>query len=161
MESKLKARTPWHTKFERPAEPRIVELSGKAANKWGCGKMLIATPRLVDGEMRKIERGKLATITQIRERLAKDFKVASTCQLTTGIFIRIAAEAAEEDRSGGKEDVTPYWRVIREDGSLIGKFPGGVEAQAERLREEGHTIEPGKGKKLPRVKDFDRSLAQL
>jgi len=33
-----------------------------------------------------------------------------------------------------------------------------VEAQAEHLTEEGHTIEPGKGKKPPRVKDYEGKL---
>jgi alkylated DNA nucleotide flippase Atl1 len=56
--------------------------------------------------------------------------------------------------------VTPYWRVVRSDGSLNEKFPGGMEAQAARLREEGHTIEGGKGKKL-RVRDFERALVEV
>jgi alkylated DNA nucleotide flippase Atl1 len=40
----------------------------------------------------------------------------------------------------GREDITPYWRVVRDDGSLNEKFPGGVEAQATRLKEEGYAI---------------------
>jgi len=95
--------------------------------------------------MRSIERGKLATVGQIRERLAEDFHADFTCPLTTGIFIRIAAEAAEEDLGRGEKEITPYWRVIKADGSLNEKLPGGTEAQAARLREEGHSIEPGKG----------------
>jgi hypothetical protein len=51
--------------------------------------------------------------------------------------------------------------VIRDDGSLNEKFPGGVKAQAQRLKEEGHSITPGKGKKPPRVKDFEDSLLRL
>jgi len=39
------------------------------------------------------------------------------------------------------------------------KFPGGVIAQAARLREEGHKIICGKGKKQPKVQDFEKSLA--
>jgi len=38
------------------------------------------------------------------------------------------------------------------------KYPGAVEAQATHLTEEGHTIEPGKGKKPPKVKDFESAL---
>jgi len=30
-----------------------------------------------------------------------------------------------------------------------------------RLREEGHIIEPGKGKKPARVKDFEKALESL
>jgi len=46
-------------------------------------------------------------------------------------------------------------------GSLNEKFPGGVEAQAARLREEYHTMEPGKGKKASRAKELGKSLQKL
>ncbi|NVM56429.1 MAG: MGMT family protein, partial [Candidatus Helarchaeota archaeon] len=101
------------------------------------------------------------TQAQLRERLARDFKVDFTCPITTGIFVRIAAEAAEEDLTAGKQEVTPYWRVIKTDGGLNQKFPGGAQAQAVRLREEGHRIQPAQGKKPPRVIDFQKSLQQL
>lgn len=123
--------------------------------------MLIAKPLDVDALIRRVERGKLVTLEQIRERLAKDYRADCTCPLTTGIFLRIAAEAAEEDLSRGAKQITPYWRVIKGDGSLNQRLPGGSEAQAARLREEGHSIEPGKGKKPPKVKDFERALQRL
>jgi len=123
--------------------------------------MLIPKPLDVDALVRRIQRGKLATVDQIRERLARDFGADLTCPLTTGIFLRIAAEAAEEDATRGERDITPYWRVIKSDGSLNEKLPGGVEAQAHRLREEGHTVQPGKGKKPPHVGEFERSLQSL
>jgi len=123
--------------------------------------MLIPRPLDVDGLIRRIPRGKLATVEQIRGRLAADFHADFTCPLTAGIFIRIAAEAAEEDLSRGEREITPYWRVIKADGSLNQKLPGGTEAQAARLREEGHSIQPGKGKKAPRVEDFEKSLQKL
>jgi len=58
----------------------------------------------------------------------------------------------------GNTNVTPYWRTLKSTGEINEKYPGGAEVQAERLREEGHTIEPGRGKKPPRVKDFEKSL---
>jgi alkylated DNA nucleotide flippase Atl1 len=78
--------------------------------------------------------------------------------MTLGIFLRIISEAAEEDHGNGKKRITPYWRVIKDDGSLNPKIAGGVEAQTARLQEEGHAILPGKGKKPPRVSDFERAL---
>jgi len=81
--------------------------------------------------------------------------------MTTGIFLRIAAETAEEDSSKGERLITPYWRVIKEDGSLNEKLPGGMEAQAVHLREEGHAIQSSSGKKPPRVEDFEKSLQEL
>ena len=123
--------------------------------------MLIPNPLDVDALLRRVEKGKLITDKQIRERLARNFHADLTCPMTTGIFIRIVAEAAEEDLRNGRGEVTPYWRVIKPDGSLNEKFPGGVAAQATRLRVEGYTIEPGKGKKPPRVKEFVQSLQRL
>ncbi|MBE0415052.1 MAG: MGMT family protein [Dehalococcoidia bacterium] len=150
-----KPRKTWREKLEIEREPEVVD------DPRGRGKMLIPRPLDVDSLMRRIQKGKLATVNQIRERLAEDFHADFTCPLTTGIFIRIAAEAAEEDLSRGEKEITPYWRVIKADGSLNEKLPGGTEAQATRLREEGHSIEPGKGEKAPKVKDFGKSLQKL
>jgi alkylated DNA nucleotide flippase Atl1 len=94
--------------------------------------------------IRKIPRGQVATLAQIRNRLARWHNVDVTCPLVTGIFLRIVAEAAEEDRLAGRPEITPVWRVVRDDGKLNSKFPGGVEAQAQRLRAEGHTIQEGR-----------------
>ncbi|MBU0567212.1 hypothetical protein KJ693_03850 [bacterium] len=125
------------------------------------GRMLVPNPLDVDGLMRKVGRGRLVTVSQIREHLAGDFEAEWTCPMTTGIFIRIAAEAAEEDLCTGRGEPTPYWRVLKQDGGLNEKFPGGVEQQAVRLIEEGHIIEERKGKKPPRVKDFEKSLQEI
>jgi hypothetical protein len=149
--------------LENPPEglPKVVSGPPKWEKRFGGRRVLVATPLLVDGLIRKVEKGELITIGQIRGRLAQDFEADSTCPLTTGIFVRIAAEAAEEDLQMGKQEITPYWRVIRDDGSLNEKFPGGVAAQIAHLQEEGHTIEPAKGKKPPRVKDFEKALVEV
>lgn len=158
----MKTRATAREKLEKDQGlPRIVDIPPKMEKRFGKGKMLIPKPLDVDVLIRRVKRGKLVTQSQIREKLAKDFKTNVTCPITTGIFIRIAAEAAEEDLRIGKKQITPYWRVIRDDGSLNEKFPGGVEAQAKYLRKEGYTIEPGKGKKSPKVKDFEKHLVKL
>ena len=84
--------------------------------------------------------------------LAEAAQADSACPFSTGLFIRMVAEAAEEDRRAGKTRITPYWRTIKDDGGLNEKFPGGVRAQAARLRKEGFTVQPGKGKQPPRVR---------
>ena len=150
-----KTRKTWREKLEKEQERRVVD------DPRGRGRMLIPRPLDVDALMRKIERGKLATVEQIRGRLAKDYNADLTCPMTTGIFLRIAAEAAEEDLGRGEKQIAPYWRVIKGDGGLNEKFPGGVEAQAARLRDEGHSVEPGAGKKPPRVREFEKSLQKL
>lgn len=170
MSGKFKSRTPWREKLEKEQEPKIVDVPPKMQKAWGEGKMLIATPLLVDAEIRKIPKRKLATVTQIMGSLAKQFNTDSTCPMTTGIFLRIVAEAADEDRANGKRRIAPYWRVLKSNGSLNEKYPGGIIAQAAKLKAEGHAIEHAvetrlalsvKGKRPPKVKDFEKRLAKL
>ena len=131
------------------------------SKRLGTGMMLIPKPLDVDALIRKTRKGKLITVSEIRSRLARDNNVDVACPLTTGIFIRIAAEAAEEDLQNGRKQITPYWRVIRDDGSLNEKFPGGVKEQSRRLRDEGHSIAAARGKKPPRVRNFEDFLTRL
>ena len=100
--------------------------------------MLIATPQVIDAAVRQIPKGQTTTVTAIRRKLAEQFGADYTCPLTTGIFLRIVAENAEYERSKGKNDIAPYWRVTRADNSLNPRFPGGTEAQAFWLSQEGH-----------------------
>ena len=125
-------------------QPKLVPVPDGMTKRLGYGMMLIPTALEVDAMIRKIPRGQVSTLAQIRKRLARWHNADVTCPLVTGIFLRIIAEAAEEDRRPGRPDITPYWRVVREDGRLNAKFPGGVERQAERLREEGHRVEHGR-----------------
>jgi hypothetical protein len=159
--SKLKSGKPWREKLENPPKglPKVVKGPVKWEKRFGGRKVLVATPLIVDELVRDVPKGKLVTITQIRQRLAKDFKADSACPLTTGIFLRIISETAEEDKKQGRKQVTPYWRVVRDDGSLNDRFPGAPKLQSSYLRKEGHTVE--KGKKMPLVKDFEKSLVKL
>lgn len=149
--------------MENPGKglPKVVNGPPKWEKRFGGRRVLVPTPLLVDALIRKVRKGKLVTVREMRERLAKDFNAEATCPLTTGIFVRIASETAEEDQAKGKKRITPYWRIVRDDGSLNPKFPGGEEAQSTRLQEEGHSIEPAKGKKPPKVRDFEKHLTRL
>jgi len=179
MNDRFRPKTSWRAKLDKDQPRKLVPAS--TGFGFGPGILLIPRPSDVDAVIRKVRRGKLVTIQQIRARLAADFnslpiaernaaltkagvadrRADSACPLCTGIFLRIAAEAAEEDRRAGKTRITPYWRVVRDDGSLHEKFPGGPRAQADHLRAEGHRLEPARGKKPPKVRDFDRKLAKL
>lgn len=140
--------------------PRVVEITANMSQRWGTGTVVIPAPREVDEIMRSVPRGRLITINQIRERLAKKHGATIGCPITTGIFASIAARAAEEDTAEGKKDVTPYWRTLKVGGVLSDKFPGGVEAQAAKLKAEGHTIETGKDGKPRKVKNFEKKLVE-
>jgi len=148
MINKSKSRKRWREKFEKPGDglPKVVDGPEKWKKRFGGTRVLVPTPFLIDKVIRTVRKGKLITVNQIREKLAEDFKADSTCPLTTGIFIRICAEVAEEDLLKGKKRVTPYWRVIKVNGELNPKYPGGVKSQAARLKAEGHKIISTKGK---------------
>jgi len=161
MPAKFRSGKSWREKLEKQDHSKIVEIPASMAKRLGPGTMLIPKPLDVDALIRKAKRGKLVTVSEIRAKLARDNGVDTACPLTTGIFVRIAAEAAEEDLQNGRKQVTPYWRVIRDDGSLNEKFPGGVKAQSRRLKAEGHSITRGQGKRPPKVKDFDKALWRL
>lgn len=161
MTTKFTSRTSWREKLERSDHSKIVDIPAAMAKRLGMGTMLIPKPIDVDALIRKTRKGRLVTVSEIRSRLARDNNVDVACPLTTGIFIRIAAETAEEDLRNGRTRVTPYWRVIKDDGSLNERFPGGAQSQMRRLKEEGHRVVQGKGKKPPAVKDFEGSLTRL
>src|ERR1700687_564586 len=147
----MKTRKSWREKMHNPNLPKLVAVPPRMQKRFGTGTMLVPSPGDVEAYIRTIRKGNVTTVSQIRESLAGKHSADVTCPLTTGIFVRIAAEAAEEDASSGKAKITPYWRVLKDDGSLNPKFPGGAKQKAGRLREEGHRIVPGTGKRLPRV----------
>jgi alkylated DNA nucleotide flippase Atl1 len=156
-----KLKKSWREKLADDKDlPRVVEITGKMSTRWGTGTVVIPAPREVDEIMKSVPSGRLITINQIRTRLAKRHGASIGCPITTGIFAWIAAHAAEEDAAEGKKDITPYWRTLKAGGVLNEKYPGGVEAQAAKLKAEGHTIETNKQGKPKKVKDFEKVLVE-
>lgn len=117
--------------------PKVIELTDpKSINRYGGHNMLIAPPLAYDEIMREIPIGKLMTSDYARDYLAKKAGADFTCPLTAGIFINIAARASEER----EDDKTPYWRMLKKDGELNEKFPGGIDNHKFLLETEGHVI---------------------
>ena len=61
----------------------------------------------------------------------------------------------------GKKHITPYWRVVTKDGNLKHNFLGGTELQSAYLEKEGFAIVPGKGKRPPKVREYEKYLIEL
>ncbi len=139
--------------------PKVEKITGKMSTRWGRGTVVIPAPREVDAAMRKVRRGRLTTIDQIREVLAEKHGATIACPMTTGIFAWIAAHAADEAESAGRKRITPYWRTLKAGGQLNPKYPGGEENVVARLEAEGHKIVK-KGKRYL-VEDFERSLIKV
>ncbi|WP_273399707.1 MGMT family protein [Traorella massiliensis] len=139
--------------------PKIQIISDKTSiEKYGGEKMFFAPPIVYDEIMKTVPYGKVITVGIIRDYLAKMNHADFTDPITAGIFVSIAAWASYQ-RS---ENKTPYWRTLKANGELNAKYPGGIEAQKEKLESEGHTIIQ-KGRKNIRyyVKDYQNSLSKL
>ena len=148
----------WNEKLVTGPPPKLVNVPEKWARRIGHGQMLVPSPLLVDMAVKKIPRGKLATVNILRNYLAELYRADMTCPLTTGIFLHMVANAAEEVKEKGKKKITPYWRVLKENGSLNPKFPGGIKKQAEYLKQEGFVITKRKDDEMLYVKEFDKKL---
>jgi len=144
----MKAKKTWREKLEdSKGLPKVAEVTGKMSKRWGEGKMVIPAPLEVDQLMKKVPKGRVVTINELRAALATSHKADFACPLTTGIFSWIAAHAAAEEEAKGKKRVTPYWRTLKNGGEINAKYPGGVAAVANRLRAEGHEV-IHKGKRM-------------
>lgn len=124
----------------------------KTIKKYGGTKMLVAPPIYYDKIIKKIPKGKLTTVKQIREYLAKDNNADFTDPMTAGIFINIVAMASYQRNT----DITPYWRVLKSDGELNIKYPESIKLQKKLLEEEGYTIISKSNKYY--VKDYEKYL---
>src|SRR5689334_722063 len=99
--------------------------------------MVIPAPREVDALMKRVPKGRVATINELRAALAGKHAADFACPITTGIFSWIAAHAAAEREAAGAKRITPYWRTLKHGGELNPKYPGGVAEISRRLRAEG------------------------
>ncbi len=161
MTRRLTTRTRWRDKLYKDQPARIVNVPPPSWRRFGGARVVIPRPLDVDALIRRVPRGRLATLGMIRSALARRYRADSACPLCTGIFLRIAAEAAEEARAAGRRRISPWWRVVREDGRLNERLPGGAAEQARRLRAEKHRVAPARGRGAPRVVDFDAVLTKL
>lgn len=139
--------------------PKIQLISDeKTIKKYGGRKMLLAPPMYYDELMKKVPQGKLLTVGQMREYLAKQSGADFTDPMTAGIFVNIVAWASYQR----DDEITPYWRTLKSDGELNIKYPEAIELQKRLLEAEGHTV-ISKGVKSIRyyVENFEDSLIEL
>jgi hypothetical protein len=136
--------------------PKVCQIDGAMSKRWGTGTFVIPAPMEVDELMRRVPRGKLTTIDELRKILARKHGASIACPLTTGIFAWIAAHASAEAAAEGKKRTTPFWRTLSAKGELNPKYPGGIAGLTRRLSEEGHQVVQ-KGKRVF-VVNFEASL---
>jgi hypothetical protein len=67
-----KLKKSWQEKLNDDKDlPRVIEINERMSKRWGTGTCVIPAPREVNEIMRLVPKGRLITINQIRETLAK------------------------------------------------------------------------------------------
>lgn len=67
-----KLKKSWQEKLADSKDfPKVLKIEGKMSTRWGTGTVCIPAPIEVDEIMRKVPKGNLITINQIREVVAK------------------------------------------------------------------------------------------
>lgn len=126
MTSKRKT---WVEKRDRADAVAKKEVLEKAFADIPAGAtMLIATPQMVDAYVRQIPKGTAGSLAQMRKDLAAENGAEYSCPVTSGIFLRIVAEAAWEELQAGKKphQVAPFWRIIPANAPTAKKLSFGT-----------------------------------
>ena len=131
----------WTEKLERSRPPEVAVLDRPFADMpEGC-RMLIASPLLVDAEVRRIPPGRTVAMAELRAALAAAHGADKTCPLTAGIFLRIVSEAEWEQLQAGAAEhaVAPFWRAVDPASPLAKKLPCGPDFIRQRRAAETST----------------------
>jgi hypothetical protein len=129
----------WKEKLNTDGHPHIETVEKDFGGLKKGQLMLIPTPLLVDAYIRQIPKGKKADMALIRKDLAAEYHAEVTCPLTTGIFVRIAAEAAYEAYTNGEplDKITPFWRAIDVKSPAAKKLSFGTDLLIAQQKKEG------------------------
>lgn len=80
----------------------------------------------------------------MRSDLAAEYHAEKTCPVTSGIFLRIVAEANYEQFAKNEislKEITPFWRIITPKSKLALKLTFGTEFLIEKRKEEGLSMD--------------------
>ena len=129
----MKTRKSWEQKLDNASHPHSVT----APERWVGGvagkTMLIPSAWELDKIVRKIPTGQTRKMSEIRAEMAKAHGADIACPMTSGIFLRMLAEYAEEQRTGGENDIMPYWRVTDDKGKILPKLALVLEAHHQSV----------------------------
>ena len=133
-----KAKKTWQEKLDVKKEPKKVRLAHKFGGMAQGDLMYVGTPQIVSEYIRQIPFGETRTPVELRNDIAKMNQCDGMCPVSTGIFLRIAAEAALEglDRGESIEAVIPFWRVVAPDSPTTKKLPVDADWIADRRQAE-------------------------
>ena len=128
----------WVEKLNCTKEPKKKMLEKSVSGMQAGDLMYISTPKEIEAYIDAIPKGQCVTIKKMRQDLATKNSTDCTCPLTTGIYLRIVAEAAlEKSAQGMKDAITPFWRVISPDDKIAEKLSCGIEYIQNVRKKEG------------------------
>jgi ABC-type uncharacterized transport system ATPase subunit len=128
----------WLDKLNEHKEPKIKRIDIDFADIPSGSNMFIATPKIIDQYIQEIGFGKRVDAKTLRKDLAIEHNADYTCPVTTGIFLRIVAEANYEKLQQGKsiEEITAFWRVIEPNSALSKKLTFGQDFLLQQIKKE-------------------------
>jgi len=134
----MKPKKSWSEKIKKDQKDQLDRIDKPFAGFPANSSMYIATPYIIDKYIRHIPKGKSVDAKTIRKDLAAENHVDFTCPLTTGIFLRIVAEAAFEqyEKGAALKNITPFWRVIEPNSPLAKKLSFGQEFIIQQREKE-------------------------
>ena len=128
----------WLDKLNETKEPKLKRIDIDFADIPAGSNMFIATPKIIDMYIQEIGVGKRIDTKTLRKDLALAHNADYTCPVTTGIFLRIVAEANYEKLQQGKhvKEITPFWRVIEPKSVLAKKLTFGQDFLLQQIEKE-------------------------
>jgi hypothetical protein len=108
------------------AKVKVLETSFADMKPGQC--MAIGTPDLMRQLVAKIPKGKVYSLKDLRQLLARHLGAEVACPVTTSMYLKIAVEKAfdsEPTHSLGKD--FPFWRAIDPSSPLFKKLDGKVQ----------------------------------
>jgi hypothetical protein len=129
----------WREKFQTRKAPELKRTQKAFADVPIGATMLIASPQIVEDYLYNIPPGRQVEPKTLRQDLALEYGAQCTCPVTTGIFIRIVAEANYEAWQQGEKamaELAPFWRVISPETAMAAKLSCGSDFIKQRLDEE-------------------------
>ncbi|MFM7389159.1 MAG: hypothetical protein ACKO34_00875 [Vampirovibrionales bacterium] len=125
----------WVEKRDCGKMPHVTTIEKSFAGVPAGSKLLISSPSEINEFVQTIPKGKQIDPLEMRRELVQHYLADATCPVSTGIFLRIVAEAAIEEYKAGKplEAITPFWRIINPNSALFKKLDMTID-EYEKLK---------------------------
>jgi hypothetical protein len=128
----------WTDKLNAAKTSKVKHIDFDFADIPANSNMYIATPKIIDEYVQHIPKGKKVSTLTLRKDLALENRADFTCPVTTGIFLRIVAEAAYEkyEKTNSTKGISPFWRIVEPNSALAKKLSFGQGFLIDQRKKE-------------------------